>query len=77
MTGLKDVLTNPILFTNLQLMSSQLPRSMRALVLKRGPPERKPVYHDALLEDKPIPVLKQGQVLVKIGAAAYNHREVG
>ena len=49
---------------------------MRALILKRGPLERKPVYHDALLDDKPIPALKRGEVLVKIGAAAYNHRDV-
>lgn len=46
------------------------------MVLKRGPPERKPVFHDAVIEDKPIPALKQGQVLVRIGAAAYNHRDV-
>lgn len=52
------------------------PRSVKALILKRGPPERKPVYHDALLEDKPIPALKQGQILVKMGAVAYNHRDV-
>lgn len=58
-------------------MPFKLPKSIRALTLKRAPPERKPVYHDALLEEKPMPVLRRGQVLVKIGAVSFNHRDVG
>ena len=50
--------------------------SVRALTLKRGPPERKPVYHDAVVEVRPMPALQKGQVLVKMGAVSFNHREV-
>ncbi|KAJ3533647.1 hypothetical protein NM688_g7252 [Phlebia brevispora] len=57
-------------------MPLKLPRVSRAVLLKRSPPERKPVYHDIVIEERPIPALKQGEVLVKIGAAAYNHRDL-
>ncbi len=44
--------------------------------MKRGPADRKPAYHDALLEEKLLPVLKTGQLLVKMNAVAFNHRDV-
>ncbi|TFK36440.1 hypothetical protein BDQ12DRAFT_706376 [Crucibulum laeve] len=53
-----------------------IPKFTRALILKESSIQKKPVYNDAVLEKKPIPTLKPGQVLVKIGAAAYNHRDV-
>lgn len=51
---------------------------MKALIVRQSqsPPDRKPVYHDASLEDKPVPQLQPGQVLVKINAVAFNHRDV-
>lgn len=57
-------------------MTVRLPKETRALVVKKSPAERKPLYHDAVIEKRPIPVLQRGQVLVKMGAVAFNHRDV-
>ena len=57
-------------------MSSSLPWTTRALVVQKDAQERKPVYHDTEVVERPIPSLKQGEILVKIGAAAFNHRDV-
>ncbi len=54
----------------------RLPQETRTVVLKQSTPERSPLYHDAVLMTKPIPALKEGEVLVKMTAAGYNHREV-
>ncbi|KAJ7580726.1 hypothetical protein C8J56DRAFT_867089 [Mycena floridula] len=51
-------------------------RSTRAIVLKKALREAKPLYDDAVLESRPIPALKPGQVLLKMGAVALNHRDV-
>ncbi|KAI0362574.1 NAD-P-binding protein [Trametes cingulata] len=53
----------------------QIPKSTRALVLRKAAKATKPVYHDAVLEERPIPELKPGQILVRIHAAAFNHRD--
>ncbi|KAI8982793.1 NAD-P-binding protein [Trametes punicea] len=53
----------------------QIPKSTKALVLRKSALATKPVYHDAVLEERPIPELKPGQVLVRIHAAAFNHRD--
>jgi NADPH:quinone reductase-like Zn-dependent oxidoreductase len=54
-----------------------LPTITKALVLRKVKKQPfKPVYHNAVVETQPIPALEEGQVLVKIGAAAFNHREV-
>ncbi|KAJ7087673.1 NAD-P-binding protein [Mycena belliarum] len=55
---------------------SPIPRTTKALVLRKSPAERKPAYHDAIVEEQPIPALKPGEVLVKISAAAFNHRDL-
>ncbi|TFY64679.1 hypothetical protein EVJ58_g2458 [Rhodofomes roseus] len=55
---------------------SQLPTSTKAITLRESPAGREPRYHDAALEQRAIPSLQKGQVLVKIGAAGFNHREV-
>lgn len=57
-------------------MSSSLPRTTRALVVQKDAQERKPVYHDTEVVERPIHSLKQGEILVKIGAAAFNHRDL-
>ncbi|KAJ7644825.1 NAD(P)-binding protein [Roridomyces roridus] len=57
-------------------MSPTLPRTTKALILRQSPPERSPLFHDAIFQDQPIPALKKGEVLVKINAAAFNHREL-
>ncbi|CCM00486.1 uncharacterized protein FIBRA_02520 [Fibroporia radiculosa] len=51
-------------------------RSTQAIVVQKSPPGRNPLYHDAVMEDKPLPALGTGQILVKIGAAGFNHRDV-
>jgi hypothetical protein len=51
--------------------------SMRALVIKKLPPSATGVvFHDAVVETVPIPPLAEGQVLVRVAAAAFNHRDV-
>ncbi|KAF8065366.1 hypothetical protein FPV67DRAFT_1502554 [Lyophyllum atratum] len=55
---------------------NKLPKVTKALVVKKSSPQRKPLYHDAVMEEKPIPTLKQGELLVRVGAAGFNHRDV-
>ncbi|EKM55116.1 uncharacterized protein PHACADRAFT_195141 [Phanerochaete carnosa HHB-10118-sp] len=55
---------------------SNLPVCTKALVVKPSPPGRKPLYHDAVLEDQPNPQLNPGELLVKVSAAAFNHRDL-
>ena len=55
---------------------SRLPQETRAVVVKQSAPDRIPLRHDAALITKPIPPLKDGEVLIKMTAAAFNHREV-
>ncbi|KAI0819102.1 NAD(P)-binding protein [Irpex lacteus] len=53
-----------------------IPKTTKALVLKQAATNKKPILHDAIVEDRPIPQLKPGQVLVRINAAAFNHRDL-
>ncbi|KAH7906106.1 hypothetical protein BJ138DRAFT_1163409 [Hygrophoropsis aurantiaca] len=55
---------------------TKVPKSTRALVVKKSPESRKPQYHDLILEEQPLPSLRHGEILVKMGAVAFNHREV-
>lgn len=59
-------------------MTFQLPTSTRSLVLYKSPVHAAPgkVYHDAKLERQRILPLRSNEVLVKLGAAAFNHRDV-
>lgn len=57
-------------------MASRIPESTRALVIKKCSAEATPVYHHAVLETRPLQQLKQGEVLVKMGAVSFNHRDV-
>ncbi|EIW60533.1 NAD-P-binding protein [Trametes versicolor FP-101664 SS1] len=54
---------------------NHIPKTAKALVLRKAAQASKPVYHDAVLEDLPLPELKPGHVLVRIHAAAFNHRD--
>ncbi|KAG2145067.1 hypothetical protein BD769DRAFT_1419676 [Suillus cothurnatus] len=58
------------------MMASRIPESTRALVIKKCSAEAKPVYHDAVLETRPLQQLKPGEVLVKMGAVSFNHRDL-
>ncbi|KAI0345388.1 NAD(P)-binding protein [Trametopsis cervina] len=53
-----------------------IPRFSKALVVKEPTAGSKPVLLDTALETKVIPKLKQGEVLVRINAAAFNHRDL-
>lgn len=53
-----------------------VPKSTKALVLRKSTTDKKPVYHDAVLVDKALPALEEGQILVHIRAVAFNHRDV-
>ncbi|KAJ7627801.1 hypothetical protein DFH06DRAFT_1057661 [Mycena polygramma] len=57
-------------------MSTKLPRTSKALVLRKSPAGRKPLLHDAVVQEQPIPALKPGEILVKTGAVAFNHRDL-
>ncbi|KAF9462751.1 NAD-P-binding protein [Collybia nuda] len=58
------------------MTTTKIPKFTRALTIKQAQTQRKPLYHDAILEEKPLPALKKGEILVRIGAAAFNHRDV-
>ena len=62
---------------SLSTAMSQLHTSTKVIAVRESPKGRKPRYHDAVLEQRTIPPLQKGQVLVKIGAVAFNHRDVG
>jgi hypothetical protein len=53
------------------------PSSFEALVLQnQREQQNKSLYHDVRIVERPIPALKPGEILVKINAAGFNHREV-
>ena len=57
-------------------MNTKIPKFTKALTIQPAATKIKPVYHEAVLDERPLPPLKKGQVLVRIGAAAFNHRDV-
>ncbi|KAI0247919.1 hypothetical protein BJV78DRAFT_1348297 [Lactifluus subvellereus] len=52
------------------------PTSLKALVLQRQAYPRKPVYHEVHIVERLVPALKHGEILVRISAAGFNHREL-
>ena len=58
------------------MIPSKVPRRSRAVVLRKAEDQSGLYKFDAVLEDRDIPSLKDGQVLVKVEAAGLNHREV-
>ncbi|KAJ6537738.1 hypothetical protein B0H19DRAFT_1003457 [Mycena capillaripes] len=57
-------------------MPTKLPRVTKALILQKSPAGREPLFHDAVVQEQSIPALKPGEILVKMGAVAFNHREL-
>jgi hypothetical protein len=53
------------------------PTTTKALVLEKSAEDKSPIYHDARIVERPIPVLRDSQILVQMGAVAFNHRDVG
>lgn len=58
-------------------MSSDLPTHTRCLALNKTSSAVKPTLHDTSVKRRPIPALKEHELLVRMVAAAFNHREVG
>jgi len=54
-----------------------IPRRCKAIVLRKAKDQSGPYKFDAVLEERNVPYLRDGQVLVKIEAAGFNHRDVG
>ncbi|TDL27317.1 NAD(P)-binding protein [Rickenella mellea] len=53
-----------------------IPNTTKALVVRKSPPGRSPPFHDAVVEEMPIATPRKGQVLVKMGAVSFNHRDL-
>lgn len=54
-----------------------IPTSTKALVLRKSEPtSSKHVYHGIEVISRPIPALKDGEILVKVTAVAYNRRDL-
>ncbi|KAG9011647.1 hypothetical protein FRB95_014333 [Tulasnella sp. JGI-2019a] len=58
------------------MSSSSLPVTTRCIVLTKASSSVKPALHDTSVKLRDIPALKENEVLVKMVAAAFNHREV-
>ena len=56
--------------------SQSLPTHTKKLIVKEADVPSKPVFHDAALVSQPLAEPKQGEVVVKIAAAAFNHKDV-
>ena len=53
------------------------PTTTKALVLEKSAEDKAIIYHDARIVEFPVPPLKDSEVLVRIEAVAFNHRDVG
>lgn len=55
-----------------------MPLSTTALVIRKSIPAQKgaAVYHNVVLEQRPVPELKPGELLLKVAAVAFNRRDV-
>ncbi|CAI2166874.1 9341_t:CDS:2 [Funneliformis geosporum] len=51
---------------------------MKALVLQKGVKNEESIYHDVILREVPVPTLNPNndEVLIKLQAVSFNHREV-
>ncbi|KAF8584108.1 NAD(P)-binding protein [Ramaria rubella] len=52
------------------------PNTTKALVLERSTDRKFPIFHNARIVQRPIPPLKDSEVLVQMGAVAFNHRDL-
>ncbi|KAH9980946.1 NAD-P-binding protein [Lactifluus volemus] len=57
-------------------MLNGYPTSFKALTLQTQTDTHNPVYHDVRIVERSIPTLRCGEVLVRISAAGFNHREL-
>jgi len=57
-------------------MSPKLPTNTKAIIIEESKVPRTPLYHDASLIDRPLSPPKPGEVVVKIEAVGFNHKDV-
>ncbi|KAF8491049.1 hypothetical protein F5888DRAFT_1807678 [Russula emetica] len=58
-------------------VTHRFPSSFETLVLQnQRKQQNKSLYNDVRIVERPIPALKPGELLVKINAAGFNHREL-
>lgn len=56
---------------------SQAPTTTKAVVVRKSNGKSNNGYvNEAVLETLPLPQLKSGEILVRINAVAFNHRDV-
>ena len=55
---------------------STVPQRCKAIVLRKAKDQSGLYKFDAVLEERDVPSLKDGQVLVKVEAAGFNHKDV-
>ena len=55
---------------------SKIPQRCKAIILRKVVDQRGPYKFGAVLEERDIPALEDGQILIKIEAVGFNHREV-
>ncbi|EEB94958.1 hypothetical protein MPER_06151 [Moniliophthora perniciosa FA553] len=55
---------------------SSIPQTTKAIVVRESADTSEETYHGAVLEIRPLSKLKEGEILVKMGAVAFNHRDV-
>jgi hypothetical protein len=55
-------------------MPQSYPTNTRALCLAKA--ENGPFFYDTVIKTLPVPALKSGEVLVRMGAASFNHKDV-
>ncbi|KLO14192.1 NAD(P)-binding protein [Schizopora paradoxa] len=53
-----------------------LPTKVKALVLRKGDANAKPVFHDAVLDSVPLRKPSADEIVVKVSAVAFNHRDL-
>lgn len=55
---------------------SRVPTHTKALTIQEARVAKKPLYHDAILVERPLAAPKPGEVVVKITATGFNHKDV-
>jgi len=54
----------------------EVPSTVKALVLRKGDKDVKPILHGAVLDDVPLRKPDANEVVVKVSAVAFNHRDL-
>ena len=55
---------------------TRVPQRCKSIVIRRAVGQSGPYKFEAVLEDRDVPSIKDGEVLVQVEAAGFNHKEV-